>query len=300
MKNVAAIMIFTAAVCFTASAAEKTAEPIQGGYSTAPLRDPLFDEAQVVVESTAINNWLNANIQKLSYEQMKGPREHLYYLIDSRVKQLYGDEKRVLPARHDPILEILFSWSERLGVFGGAYAFNAVKAPSSARQVARMRLPEGIKLYLANDTFSLSSNLGWSITFPYYFMIWNVGDFVAKGGPRTQLVALSTGASKDKSQAGRSQATLMFLFSPDKHESFEHYWREQLGIRPNVKLEALGVKSLQSRHVVDETTHLHKEFTSWSSPSGSYAVVYLGIEGTYEWNRPHFIDFLRVTKTSGK
>jgi hypothetical protein len=300
MKNIVAILILTAAASFPSNAGEKSVEPLQCGYSTAPLRDPLFDEARVVVEATAINNWLNANIQKLSYEQMKGPREHLYYLIDSRVKQLYAAEKRVLPAKHDPILEILFSWSEHLGVFGGAYAFNAVKAPSSAPKVARMKLPEGFALNLVNDTFTLSSNLGWSITIPYYFMIWKVGDFTAKGGPRTQLVALSTGAAKDKSQAGRSQATLMFLFSPEKYENFERYWREQMGIRANIRIETLGVKSLQSRHVADEATSLHKEFTSWSDPAGSFAVVYLGIEGTYEWNRPHFIDFLRAVKTNGE
>lgn len=300
MKNIVAILILTAAVSFPSNAEEKSVKPLQGGYSTEPLRDPLFDEARVVVEAAAINNWLNANIQKLSYEQMKGPREHLYYLIDSRVKQLYASEKRVLPAKHDPILEILFSWSEHLGVFGGAYAFNAVKSPSSAPKVAGMKLPEGFALNLVNDTLTLSSNLGWSITIPYYFMIWNVSDFTAKGGPRTQLVTLSTGAAKDKSQAGRSQATLMFLFSPEKYESFERYWRGLMGIPASIKLDALRVKGLQSRHVIDDGTRLHKEFTSWSGPAGSFAVVYLGIEGTYEWNRPHFIDFLRTTKTNGK
>jgi hypothetical protein len=123
-------------VMLTLATAASAAEPLQGGYSVEPLRDPLFDEAAVVVETTAINNWLAANIQQLSYDQMKGPREHLYYLIDSRVKQIYASEKRVLPAKNDPILEILFSRSEYLGVFGGAQAFNAVKATSSRRRLA--------------------------------------------------------------------------------------------------------------------------------------------------------------------
>lgn len=125
-------------------------------------------------------------------------------------------------------------------------------------------------------------------------MVWNIGDTAKDGGPRTQLVALSTGAAKDKSEAGRSQATLMFLFSPDKTELLERYWRDQMGIDPEVEPKALGVRALTSRHVVYEPTKLHKEFTSWSDPSGSFAVVYLGIEGTYESNRPHFIDFVRA------
>jgi hypothetical protein len=63
---------------------------MQGGYSTQPLRDPIFDMARVTAETTAINNWLNANYQRLSHAEMKGPREHLYYLVDSRIKDTYA------------------------------------------------------------------------------------------------------------------------------------------------------------------------------------------------------------------
>lgn len=268
------------------------------GYSKEPLRAPLFDEAQIAVETMAINNWLNANIQKLSYDQMKGPREHLNYLIDSRVKQHYASEKRVLPQKHDLILEILFSWAEPLGVFGGSQIFNSVKADSSPPRTPGMELPEGLSLSLASDLFTVHSRSGWSVSFPYYFMIWNVGDFTAKGGPRTQLVALSTGAAKDKSQAGKSQATLMFMFSSETYEPFERYWRGQLGIGTEIKAKDLGVRNLSSRHIVDAPMKLHKEFTSWSTSTGSFAVAYIGIEGAYEWNRPHFIDFLRAVVTT--
>ena len=268
------------------------------GYSKEPLRALLFDEAQIAVETMAINNWLNANIQKLTYDQMKGPREHLYYLIDSRVKQHYMSEKRVLPEKHDLILEVLFSWAEPLGVFGGSQIFNAVKAESSPPRTPGMKLPEGLSVSLAKDLLTVHSTSGWSVSFPYYFMIWNVSDFTAKGGPRTQLVALSTGAAKDKSRSGKSQATLMFMFSSETYEPFEHYWREQLGIGAEIRAHELGVKNLSSRHIVDAQTKLHKEFTSWSNSTGSFAVAYLGIEGTYEWNRPHFLDFLCAVVTT--
>jgi hypothetical protein len=293
------IACIAAAASVPCIAQQARGESPQTGYSVTPLHDPLFNEAQVVVETTALNNWLNANIRKLTYEQMKGPREHLYYLIDSRVKQIYAVEKRVLPKQQDPLLETLFSWSERLGVFGGAYAFNAVKAPDSPSKTPGMRLPPGIELVLNNDLLTLRSDLGWSITIPYYFMIWNVADFTAKDGPRTQLVALSTGAAKDKSEAGRSQATVIFMFSPGKEfESFDGYWSRQMNVGMDVKPMPLGVKSLQSRHVVNELQKLHTEFTSWSEPIGSIAVAYLGVEGTYEWNRPHFVDFLRSVETN--
>ena len=288
---------FSSLLLLLASLPAQAGEAPIAGYSTEPLRAPLFDEAQIAFEAMAINNWLNANIQKLTYDQMKGPREHLYYLIDSRVKQHYATEKRLLPLKHDLILEILFSWAEPLGVFGGAEVFNAVKAPASPARTPGMKLPEGLSLTLSNDLFTIRSKSGWAVSFPYYFMVWNVGDFTAKGGPRTQMVALSTGAAKDKSQAGKSQATLVFLFSPEKYEPFEKYWREQFGIGTEITPKGLGVKNFVSRHIVDASTKLHKEFTSWSDPTGAYAVAYLGIEGTYEWNRQHFIDFVRAIAT---
>jgi hypothetical protein len=228
------------------------------GYSAEPLRAPLFDEAQVAVETTAINNWLIANIKSLTYEQMKGPREYLYYLIDSRVKQHYATEKQVLPTKHDLILEMLFSWAEPLGVFGGSQAFNAVKDPASAGQDPTLKLPAGISLSLVKDLFTIHSASGWTVSFPYYFMIGRVREFTATSGSRTQLVIVSTGAAKDKSKAGKSQATIMLMFSPEKYESFEKYWREQYGIGPEVTPKALGVANLSSRHVVDAPMMLHK------------------------------------------
>ena len=262
------------------------------GYSTAPIHSPLFDEAQVVVEAVRINNWLNDNLQSLPPEDVKWPREHLFYLIDSRVKQIYAEQGHVLPLEHDLVLELLFSWAEPLGVHGGSEIFNVIKAPSTPARVSESKLPEGISLALDKDLLRLKSSLGWEVTFPYYFMFFDAKDFVAKNGPRTQLFIISTGATRDVSPAGKSQATLMFLFTPEEHEPFDRYWATMFGIGPETPAKALGVRKLSSRHAFDVSTKLHKEFTSWSGPAGAYAVAYMGIEGTFEWNRQHFIDFL--------
>ena len=266
----------------------------QRGYSVTTLRQPIFDSAQVAIETTALNNWLNANIKRLSSEQMSGPREHLYYLIDSRVKQLYAESGQVLPKSSDLILELLFSWSESLGVYGGTHAFNSVRSSTSQARNPEMSLPTGISLSLEEDLFTVQSTLAWKVTFPYYFMLWEVGDFIPIDGKRTQLLSLSTGAAKDKSKLGHSQATLMFLFSPESSlEEFQTYWKRMLELGTEPEARPLGVRGLQAQHVMVEASNLHKEFTAWADSTGSYAVVYLGIDGTYEWNRPHFLDFLR-------
>lgn len=38
---------------------------VQGGYSTGPLKNPVFDSAKVAVETAAFNNWLNGNYASL-------------------------------------------------------------------------------------------------------------------------------------------------------------------------------------------------------------------------------------------
>jgi hypothetical protein len=280
-------------------AAQTSVERLPNGYAVEPYQTAVFDEAKVAVETVVFNNWLNMNLQKLTYEQLKGPREHLYYLIDSRVKHLYTGGKRILPEKSDLILQMLFSWSERLGVFGGNYAYNAVKNSSLPELIPSMKTPKGIVMSMSQDVFNIQSDLGWAIKFPYNFMVWNVQDFNAKGGSRTQMVLLSTGAAKDNGTLGRSQATLMFLFAPKEENAvFEKYWREMAGLTAVVESRDLGVNKLQSRIFFDETKQLYQEFTSWQGAKGSYAVIYAGNKGTYEWNRPHFIDFLRFTAYS--
>lgn len=270
----------------------------QPGYSTATLREPLFDAARVEAEATAIDSWLRSNYRRLRPEQMPGPREQLYYLIDSRVKDLYAREGRILPKRHDPVLELLFSWAERLGVYGGYLAYNAVKSPAAEEMKPLRHPPEGITLGLRGDMVDIrSESAGWSMTVPYYFMILNVNDFIATGGPRTQLIAISTGAARDKGRLGYSQATLVFMFSPKGDgAAFGSYWKPRFGINDAAEQVALEVRGLTSQRVFETSSLLYKELTLWTEKQGPFAVLYTGLDGAYQWNRPHFLDFLRTLR----
>lgn len=271
-------------------------QSVQQGYSTAPLRDPIFDVARVTVETTAINNWLNSNHKSLSYQDMKGPREHLYYLIDSRVKDTFSRTGKIYPSEHDIILEILFSWAERLGGYGGSLVYNRIRSPKSRELPSQMRTPKGMSIELKDDLLRVQSVDGrWSVGFPYYFMLWNVADFNTKNGLRTQVIALSTGAAKDKSQLGYSQATLLLIFSPGADTNvFVTSWRQQLNFRATKEEKVLPVRGLRAQYRFDSQTQLHTEFVSWTEKQGPFAVAYTGIDGTYQWNRPHFLDFLRA------
>jgi hypothetical protein len=264
----------------------------QEGYSFAPLVNPIFDYPDVDV--AAFNNWLNSNYSSLTDETMKGPREHLYYLLCSYVSALYEKDKVVMPKEHDMILEIIFSWSERLGVYGGSLAYNQIKNEDKKPMPELMEVPDTFSISLDNDLYSLATtSKAWSVKFPYYFMIGNINDFTATNGMQTQLVSISTGATKDKTKTGRSQGTLMLIYSPsNKFDSFSKYWLSQFDISSETKLEKLEVKALKSRSTYDEASLLHKELFFWPSEAGSFAVAYLGMDGTYQANRQHFLDFL--------
>lgn len=273
--------------------------PLQG-YSAAPLKDPVFDYVHVIVDVAKFNNWLNANYPKMTAETMKGPREHLYFLIGSYVSELYKKDRVILPKEHDLILQILFSWSEKLGVFGGSLVYNQIKSEKFKPMTARMKIPGMFELSLKNDLYLMAATSNaWSVKFPYYFMIGNMKVFQATNGMQTQLVVISTGASKDSTKAGRSQATLMFIYAPfGNYKLFSEYWLSQLEITPDIRPTGLGVRSLKSRIVYDKTSLLHKEITFWPSKNGSFAVVYLGMDGTYQANRQHFLDFLNQIEIS--
>jgi hypothetical protein len=302
LRTIFIYSVFLLNVLMFPTSAQTSVERLPNGYSIEPYKNAVFDEVKVAVETVVFNNWLLANIsniQKMTHEQVKGPREHLYYLIDSRIKHLYALEKSLLPKKDDLILQMLFSWSEQLGVYGGSYAFNAVKGSSSSALKPSMKPPAGISMNLSNDLFTIQSELGWTLKFPYNFMTWNVQDFNAIGGSRNQMVVLSTGAAKDNGQLGHSQATLMFFFSPNADQvAFEKYWREKVGILSETKPKPLGLNNLQSHHEFNYSQALHTEITSWSNAKGAFVVTYSGNSGTYEANRQHFIDFLRINTDS--
>jgi hypothetical protein len=128
-------------------------------------------------------------------------------------------------------------------------------------------------------------------------MIWNINDFTATGGVRTQLIGVSTGAARDVSPARHSQATLTLMFSPGADaETVASYWRKRFGISNDAETVPLGFRGLIAQRALDNSLRLYKEFVNWTEPRGPFVVTYTGIDGTYKWNRLHFLDFMRAIK----
>ncbi|VAW05481.1 hypothetical protein MNBD_ALPHA01-2196 [hydrothermal vent metagenome] len=279
-------------------AGEKPEYQPQAGYTTDLLKEPIYSETQIVIRATKMNNWLNEHYEKLTLGQIKNVREDLYYMISSYAKNLYTAKKRILPDQPDIMLDILLSWADRLGIYGGTEVFTQIRTTSFSDSTRKTKLPDFLTLDMENDLIKVTAKAdGWHFKIPYYFMIFEAKQFAATNGMQTQMIVISTGASKDNSEAGRSQSTIMLIYSPEAElTDFSEYWQKVFEIKAHSEEKKIVIGKEKSLYTYDKKLKLHKELISWQEPKGSFAVAYLGIDGTYQWNRPHFLDFLGALK----
>ena len=295
MRNLITILF----LILTCSTIANEYKPMDG-YSTVPLNDPVFDYVDVVVESAPFNNWLNSSHTELDASATKYYREHLYYLLSSYISELNRRDGVILPKESDLVLKTLFSWGERLGVYGAHLFYNKLKDTNARPMPELMKISDGIKISAENDMYKVQSKDGiWSVKFPYYFMISIMNEFTSTKGMATQLLMIFTGAAKDSTEIGRSQSTLTFVHSPTLDtEEFTNYWLTRNEISSEIKPKALGINTLKSFYSYNEASQLHREITFLSSTKGSYMVSYFGMDGAFQINRQHFLDFLLQVNTT--
>lgn len=264
------------------------------GYSPEPLQKPVFEWLRVVGESVRLNNWLNENHQTLTPQQRQGVREHLHVLVDSQVKEIYARDKVLLPKEPDPMLAVLFSWAGRFGVYGADEIFRRVRGNSPMQAAPGPHPPAGLDVALHGDQLKVSSaSGGWAFAIPYHFFIFNLVNAVGNDGQRVQAALVSTGSAPDAAPPGYSQATLALFFTPDaKPDAFSRTWLQRYGIDSAIQPKQTGSTTFESRTAYDAKTRLYKEAVFIPSKKGVLMVLYMGLDGTYQWNRPHFLDFL--------
>ena len=269
-------------------------------YSTAPLTDPPFNADEVGQATAKLNNWLVENYPKLEPAAHKGPREALYSLLSAHVSHLQSAYGRTFPVESDLLVQTIFSWAEPLGVHGGHLVFNALRSlqnePTVPEMAAMLQMPPGFSIELVGDQFRLSSTTGgWRVEFPYYFMVFVVDEVDTRnGGPRTQLVTISTAAAPHEGLPGMSQSTLVLMVGPGQAgNQFQRYWENAQGFGRDARKEALGIDDLRSVKRFDEERKIHSELVGWLGTNGPVVVAYSGVAGPFEKNRPHFLDFVR-------
>lgn len=278
-------------LCFNAMAQIK-------GYSDEPLQKPVFDSVRVLMESVSVSNWLNENYGHLSAQQTQGVREHLHALIDSRIEEIYQRDKTIHPKEPDPVLALLFAWVGRVGVYGADETYRSVRGRAPMEPPPGPRPPHGLSVALLGDLLKVTSATGgWEASVPYHFFIFNMSNAVGSDGQRVEAAVISTGTTVDSARPGYSQATIAIFFTPGIGlESFTKTWMERFNIAARVPSTQIAPTSFASRTAYDTKTRLHKEVVFLSSSKGAFAVLYSGLDGTYQWNRPHFVNFLTGLK----
>lgn len=267
-------------------------------YAEEPFKSPGMEPARVLVEAVGINNWLNQNYSRMTAVQAQGAREHLHALIDSRIKELYATNGVLVPKEPDHVLAMLFSWAGRLGVYGADAVYSAVRGTYPVNPPPAPRPPDGLTIALQNDTLVISSSAGeWQAFVPYHFFIFRLGNARGPDSKRTELAIVSTGSAPDVAPPGYSQATLAVFFTDGADmKTFEPEWAERLQMAMHNEPAPVGQTKYRSRKSYDDQTRLHKEVVFVPSRKGAFVILYSGLDGTYQANRPHFVSFLEAIK----
>jgi len=130
-------------------------------------------------------------------------------------------------------------------------------------------------------------------------MIFEAKHFTAKSGLDTDLLIASTSFAKHKQGDGRSQATLMFMFSPEADcEVFGKFWLDQFGISPGQKTKESPLPGSRNYALYDREQRMRKEVTLLGDKAGCTAFVLLGIDGTFQANRVSYLDFMTSASIS--
>lgn len=284
----------------TIKAIEPTPYVSQGGdnaYSKSPLLNPVYGFAEVTEEIGSYHEWLEEKFNKIPNTMHPVFRERLYYLLSSYVSGISQKDNTILPVEFDENIATTFKWAEKLGIFGGSLLYESFKQPTSPSIETINKIPSNFQISIDNDRIVLASKKDiWSVNAPYYFMIQNLGTIgrYKDVSSDTHAVAISTGAARDNSAKGQSQATItVFYASQLSAKELSNDVLGLLGIPNNSKFFDLGIESRSSQYVYDASENIHKEATFWDTNTGAFGIGYLGVDGTYQTNRIHFLEFLK-------
>jgi hypothetical protein len=111
-------------------------------------------------------------------------------------------------------------------------------------------------------------------------------------GVTTEIAVISTLVAPDSGEPGASQATI-FIAAASVSDSLNHVglWTRQLGVSP-VPPPDPSMTGQWFRSPRGEA--MRREVVIRRLPQRVIILAYIGLAGTYESNRPHFLDLLRT------
>ena len=267
---------------------------VSQSFSSAPLSSPsAMPSDSLPGTPQAFVGWLRAQDSSVLNSQAQEIREHLYAIIGAIARRRYASAHTVDLPVGDSTLAQLFTWADKFGVPGAGTVALGIN-PQAPRPLTPD--PEdGFQLSFSAPGFSLATNNGkWMVRFPYFFMIGPTTRQHLANGIDNDVVTLSTlTAANSASVGGASQATILLLSGQTADlPSYTAFWLQQLQLSPADTTANPVPQATRSYRHFDPTSHMWTELVALRIPSGSLVVVYVGLDGTYQTNRPHFLDLL--------
>ena len=274
------------------------AAPASGqGFSTAPLSAPSAMPADSLTPTPVqFLTWLRTQDPATFTGREQLIREHLYALIAQSVRQRFAATKATEPPKGDSTLAQLFTWADKFGVLGASDVAKAIGVSSGP--AVTPPVTDGFQLTFSPTpaAFSLSTEYGkWMVRFPYFFMVGAITRQRLANSIENDVATLSTlTAANSEPRGGASQGTILILSAqtPDL-PSYVAFWLQQLQVAPTDTVSNPVPQATRSYRRFDQGSGLWKEVVALKIPSGSLIVVYIGLDGTYQVNRPHFLDLLK-------
>jgi hypothetical protein len=153
-------------------------------------------------------------------------------------------------------------------------------------------IPPGVRLALQPPTFSLSSaDSSWALCYPYYFMAVLGGRQTPDTGVPTDVAVLSTLTAADSGATGSSQATILVLAAAVS-DSATHVnsWLKRLNVNPVPTPRGMSGQWFSGQ----PTEPMRREAVVVRLPKRVVLLAYVGLAGTFESNRPHFLNLVRT------
>jgi hypothetical protein len=267
-----------------------TALPAQS-WDPGPLATPTpLPKDGLPADRKAFWQWLSDSIDTLSPDQVLSSRERVYFYISQFAKAKAG----AFPPMADSVATRLFAAAAWMGIPGSDLVVAAVD-PSFKRGESPP-IPPGLSLSLHPPNFLLASDdQAWAVCFPYYFMTTPVGRQTPDNGVATEMAIISTLFAPDSGDYGSSQATILVAAGPIA-DSAAHVglWLGQLGVHPD---QGAGPADLGQWFAASDDNPVQRVAVVRQLPTRIVVIGYTGVRGTFEANRPHFLDFVRTLGT---
>lgn len=256
-------------------------------YTASLAQAAALTPRELAQEQRQFMAWLQTNGASLPPDQLQGAREHLYFLVGSAARAQLSATGRLFPPRDTLGLAEMLDEGTRLGLPGAGVVARALIGAGAAEHLAPPVLPAApFRLSFSAPEYTLRSAHGWSVRFPYYFMIGALQVRIPNNGVETEMIVLSTLFADHRGLPGRSQATLLLLGAmPNDTSAFYAFWLNavQLGTADRVS-ETLLPGSTTYRGF-DTARSMNKELVTLTRGRMAFVLVYSGLPGTFEMNR---------------